>query len=194
VSTDSPKNKLGTVSFFSNVTNSASPRLNIFSPGNHRQRPVVETEEGKTVPYDEWWPKMQRESKTPIKMGGLSYEESILSSLKSSGIGLFSSSPAPQPVSSSDSTTTSSDSDKPSPKCQLLQKKIEEMTLERHRKLLQINVTVSIPTLKRAIEKMNGGGDAEGSTRAELVEEYLALARAPEEDWEEDEEEEEEIY
>lgn len=179
------------MSFFSNVTNSASPRLNIFSPGNHRQRPIVETHEGKTIPYDEWWPKMQRESKTPIKTGGLTYEESVLSSLKNSGIGLFSPSPAPVPVdSSTPPPSPAPHSDKPSSKCQLLQTKIENMTLERHRKLLQINVTVSIPTLKRAIEKLNGGGDAQASTRAELVEEYLALARTPEEDEDEDENEE----
>lgn len=165
------KHKLGTVSFFSNVTNKPSPRLNIFSPGNHRQRPVVEVEEGRQIPYDEWWPKMQRESKTPIKGRATPHEEAILNSNRTI---LFNSSPGPN-HSRTDAAPVSPSPEADQPKCQLLQVPMDGLTVERHRKLLTISPTVSVATLKRAIARKKGGEEVEATTRPEMIEEYLML-------------------
>lgn len=53
------KSRLGTVSFYSKVTNARSPRMALI-PQSHRGRPLVQVQEGERVPYDDWWRTMQR--------------------------------------------------------------------------------------------------------------------------------------
>ncbi len=59
VETPSKGNRLGTVSFYSNVTNCRSPRMALISP-SHKSKPLVQLQDGENVPYEDWWRKMRR--------------------------------------------------------------------------------------------------------------------------------------
>jgi hypothetical protein len=67
ISADTPSkaNRLGTVSFYSNVTNCRSPRMALISP-SHKSKTLVQLVDGEEVFYEDWWRKMRRCLKVPL--------------------------------------------------------------------------------------------------------------------------------
>mmetsp|Transcript_55683 Transcript_55683/g.147062 ORF Transcript_55683/g.147062 Transcript_55683/m.147062 type:complete len:218 (-) Transcript_55683:306-959(-) len=148
VLSQSKNNALGTVSFYNACSKSKSPAVAIYSPSHARGRPFVECRPGEHMPYDEWWMKMRRENLTPSKGRVLNFAEA-------------SEPPKPQ-----------------APRCQLLQKPLSDFTedRDRHVRLLVVNPSVSVTTLRRQIEKLQGCPAAEELVgKEELARLYVEL-------------------